>query len=347
MEFKDFARKLHSIIGGASSTHAFTKALFETIVNDENLDLLSAVGNETYKAYFNGNTGITRLAKKISPYLEPEDFYSYIDEFPDATQQGMVNAFEDDIPDLTAYNVAEKLSALFEDIIRTAASSKRKAPKPKVNPEPSDDDVIQEQLIKSATVIADVFGAAKHKMADDIRNRNTQKNATPASTEQMIAIQSFSKEYYQLLVTTEEGIFETNIITMPASRALSKGLVPDEIFDRCSSLTDAGKAELKTFPALICQENTELKGKTDPNQYAVYGYLRKVMKDGKNIKIIFESLGAIPQKLLCDEKNAIFFDLRMDCAITDLNRTQWSVHKANMFEAFIEAGITNLPVPEQ
>ena len=41
-----------------------------------------------------------------------------------------------------------------------------------------------------------------------------------SSAEQMIAIQSFSKEYYQLIVTCEEDVFSTGVVSVVASRAL-------------------------------------------------------------------------------------------------------------------------------
>ena len=44
-------------------------------------------------------------------------------------------------------------------------------------------------------------------------------------------------------------------------------------------------------------------------------------------------------------KNALYFDLNMDCAVTDLNHSAWSVHKVNLFEAFEEADIPNMPSP--
>lgn len=167
------------------------------------------------------------------------------------------------------------------------------------------------------------------------------------SSEQMIAVQSFSREYYQLLVTCEEDVFENNVITIPASRALTKYNVPPEIFEQCSTLTDAGIEELKKFPAIICRENTELKGITDPNQWAMYAYIKKVRIYGKEIKIAFQPIGPIRQQLLCTPKNAVYFDLDMDCAITDLNHSAWSVHKTDLFEAFREAGIYNLPMPSK
>lgn len=183
--------------------------------------------------------------------------------------------------------------------------------------------------------------------AGGIVNFNIQlpQRDTSGSAEEMMAIQSFSKEYYQLLVTCEENVFSDNIITVSANRALSQRLVPPEIFERCSSLSDEGIKELKTFPAIICRENTELKGVTDPNQMAVYAYIRRVMRIGKEIKIAFRPIMPLFQIKLCDKKNAIFFDLNMDCAITDLNHSAWSVHKVNLFEAFDEAGMTNTPRP--
>ena len=166
-----------------------------------------------------------------------------------------------------------------------------------------------------------------------------------ASAETMIAIQSFSKEYYQLIVTSEEDVFSTGVVSVISNRALTKYNVPPEIFERCSTLTDAGVAELKTFPAIICQENAELKGVTSPSQFCMLCYIQKIMVNGKTIKIAFKPIAPIQQIKLCDKRNAVFFDLNMDCAITDLNHSTWSVHKVNVFEAFKEAGIPGMPMP--
>lgn len=167
------------------------------------------------------------------------------------------------------------------------------------------------------------------------------------SAEQMIAVQTFSRKYYQLIVTCEEDVLETNVVTVQAARALTKYNVPAEIFDRCSTLSDAGIEELKRFPAVVCRENTEFNGVTDPNQWAVYAYIKKVRVDGQQIKIVFQPIAPIHQQKLCDRRNAVFFDLNMECAITDLNRSAWSVHKTNLFEAFREAGIPNMPMPPE
>lgn len=174
---------------------------------------------------------------------------------------------------------------------------------------------------------------------------NVYPQMADSSAEMMIAIQSFSKEYYQLIVTCEEDVFSTGVVSVITNRALTKYNVPPEIYERCSTLTDEGIAELKRFPAIICRENTEMKGVTSPDQYCMLCYIQRVMRAGKNIKIAFKPIAPIQQIKLCDKRNAIFFGLNMDCAITDLNCSAWSVRKVNVFEAFKEAGIPGMPTP--
>lgn len=169
--------------------------------------------------------------------------------------------------------------------------------------------------------------------------------AADSSAEMMIAIQSFSTEYYQLIVTCDEDVFKDGVVSVIANRALTKYNVPPEIFERCSTLTEDGIAELKRFPAIICQENTAMNGTTSPTQYCMLCYIQKVMVIGKNIKIAFKPIAPIQQIKLCDKRNAMFFGLNMDCAITDLNHSAWSVRKVNVFEAFKEAGIPGMPMP--
>lgn len=178
-----------------------------------------------------------------------------------------------------------------------------------------------------------------------ISNYNYPQNTPGVSAELLMAVQSFSKEYYQLIVTCDEDVFTNNIVTVLASRALTKNNVPLEIFERCSTLTDAGIEELKRIPAIICRENTEMKGETDPNQWAIFAYIKKIRVEGKNIKIVFQPLAPVHQQKLCDKRNAVYFDLNMDCAITDLNHSAWSVRKVNIFESFDEAEIPGIPKP--
>lgn len=92
-------------------------------------------------------------------------------------------------------------------------------------------------------------------------------------------------------------------------------------------------------------ENTEYHGIPNPDQNAIYAYITQVKNEGNQIRVAFHPIGLFPQKILCEKKYAIYFDLNMSCAITDLNHSAWSVHKVNLFEAFNEAGLMDLPQP--
>lgn len=167
------------------------------------------------------------------------------------------------------------------------------------------------------------------------------------SAAQLIAIENFSREYYQLLVTGEEDIFNNNYVTVPKEYALSKRYVPAEILGRCSSLSEEGIAELKTFPAIICMENENPGGVAGSHQCAIYAYITQIKIESQAIKVAFCPIALISQKILCEKKYAVCFDLNMDCVITDLNRCAWSIHKVNLFEAFKEARLESLPFPSQ
>lgn len=170
-------------------------------------------------------------------------------------------------------------------------------------------------------------------------------SSKPTTTQDMIAIQSFSTKYYQLLVTQDPEMQINQCLAVSSDRALGVYYAPKEITERCGTLTDEAIKELKTFPAIICNENTGYNGETDATQCAVYGYITRVMPVGREIKIAFHPLGVFQQYLMSTKKNAIYFGLNLDCAITDLNHSGWYVRKANLFEAFDEAGIKNLPRP--
>ena len=125
MEFKEFAAKLKPIIGGSNSTSAFAKALFELMLNDEDLAQIEDLSTASFKSYYNGRTKITKIAQRILPYLEPENFSSYLDGFPEASIQELCKSFEKDIDNITPFNASEKIAYLFNDILVSAAAKKR------------------------------------------------------------------------------------------------------------------------------------------------------------------------------------------------------------------------------
>ncbi len=170
-----------------------------------------------------------------------------------------------------------------------------------------------------------------------------QSQVTETIVEQLPATQRFSREYYQLLVTYDKNVFENNIITFQPDRVLDRKNVPDEIFERCHTLEKTGIDELKTFPAIVCIENSDFGGRVASPQTAWFSQIKAIQKIHGKIKVAFEPIASFDQSVLCNKRNAVFFDLDMDNPMTTLNRTDWSVHKTDLFEAFREAGIDIIP----
>lgn len=162
MEFTEFAQKIKPIIGGSYSTHVFTRTLFESIITEDGLLQIEDISENTFKAYYNGRTKITNIAKRVLPHIEPEQFISYLDDFPEATTQRLCDAFQTHIEDISLYNASEKIAYLFEDILKEAAAQKRKST-PKSAKKDSDKtphDILTEKVLASGQAIADVWGNA-------------------------------------------------------------------------------------------------------------------------------------------------------------------------------------------
>lgn len=94
MEFTEFAQKIKPIIGGSYSTHVFTRTLFESIITEEGLLQIEDISENTFKAYYNGQTKITKISQRILPHIDPEQFIAYLDGFPEATTQRLCDTFE-------------------------------------------------------------------------------------------------------------------------------------------------------------------------------------------------------------------------------------------------------------
>lgn len=127
MKFTEFAHKLKPIIGGSYNTPIFVKTLFESIITEEGLLHLEDVSNNTFKAYYNGQTKITKIAQRILPHIEPEQFINYLDTFSEATTQRLCDTFRPNIESLNLHNTSEKIAYYFEEILTSAASKERKA----------------------------------------------------------------------------------------------------------------------------------------------------------------------------------------------------------------------------
>ena len=127
MNFSEFATRLKRIIGGGNNTVQFTKSLFECILPDDD-DLMDGYSVNTLKAYFNGTSPISKLAKKIRPIMQKEGFEEFIDEFEGDVTQSLADAFIDVAPEINACNCAIVLSDIFKKIIEDAAATEKKTP---------------------------------------------------------------------------------------------------------------------------------------------------------------------------------------------------------------------------
>jgi hypothetical protein len=162
MEFKDFAQLLYPIIGGSSTQAAFVKTLFDTIMVDEGRDILEERSDVTYRTYFNGTNSISRIARKILPYIETENFVEYIETFPDETVSSLCDSFRHDLPGIDSFNAGPKLAELFRNILREAASQKRNQTSKDVvqKEERSPHDELAGRILAAGQVLADTWSKA-------------------------------------------------------------------------------------------------------------------------------------------------------------------------------------------
>ena len=158
MEFTEFAQKIKPIIGGSYSTHVFTRTLFESIITEEGLLQIEDISENTFKAYYNGQTKITKISQRILPHIDPEQFIAYLDGFPEATTQRLCDTFESDIEEIDLYNAAEKIAYYFEKILTTAATQKRKSTPKSADKTPH--DILEEKILASGQAVADAWGNA-------------------------------------------------------------------------------------------------------------------------------------------------------------------------------------------
>ena len=133
MTFSEFANRLGRVIRSESSTAVFTRTLFEAILSEDRLDVLNEYKISSYKAFYNGNSNITNIAKKINKYAQAENFAEFIDQYEDAIAQKICDAFVDVFPNITCFNASEVLGKLFESIIDEATASKAVVNKAAVN----------------------------------------------------------------------------------------------------------------------------------------------------------------------------------------------------------------------
>lgn len=222
MEFTEFANLLKPIIGGAENTHSFVKTLLDVVVTEEGKPFLEDVKASTYKAYFNGKTKITKMAQRISPYLEPEEFATYLDAFSDATAQQLIDTFTPFIDGLTVSNMPEKMAYFFCDLIRAAATTEKKKGTPKSAQNVDikiSHNILEEKIIASGQAIANAWNAAITNLATsdtaaiEIPEEHYSEEY-PYSSEDKILLQEFTSDYDEIMLTLIGENYAASLIDM-------------------------------------------------------------------------------------------------------------------------------------
>ena len=223
MEFKVFAKKLKNVIGGKSNTKIFTKTLFETMMNESGPELLKDTSLDTFKAYFNGNTSISRVAALVLANLsEDDDFSSYLDGFVETTAQLLADEFKDDIPDINAINASAKITDLLLDILREAAGKKKSTPK---SADKTSHDILEEKILASGQAIANAWGNTVSNLVNGLNGNHTTgttsvplpedvADESPYSSEDNLLLQAFTADYDEIMVALIGENYATSLIDM-------------------------------------------------------------------------------------------------------------------------------------
>ena len=223
MEFKVFAKKLKNVIGGKSNTKIFTKTLFETMMNESGPELLKSTSLDTFKAYFNGYTSISRVAALILANLSDDDeFPSYLEGFGETTAQLLADEFKDDIPDINSVNASLKITDLFLEILREASGKEKSTPK---SADKTSHDILEEKILASGQAVADAWGNAVSNLVNGLNGNNTAgttsvplpeelADESPYSSQDNLLLQAFTTDYDEIMVALIGENYAASLIDM-------------------------------------------------------------------------------------------------------------------------------------
>lgn len=128
-EFFEFAQALALYKQKELSPEKFTKELFRNIyigTINKTSPIIEVMEDRTLRGYFYSQNNITNLAKKISGDLDIGTFAEYISIEADDSAHSLVITFKKWCPGITEDTYGIKIAERFQNIIQTAASTKRK-----------------------------------------------------------------------------------------------------------------------------------------------------------------------------------------------------------------------------
>ena len=223
MEFKVFAKKLKNVIGGKSNTKIFTKTIFEAMMNESGHELLADTSLDTFKAYFNGNTSISKVAALILANLsDDDDFSSYLEGFGETTAQLLADEFKDDIPDINSVNASLKITDLFLEILREASGKEKSTPK---SADKTPHDILEEKILTSGHAVADAYDNAINNLVNGLDGNSTaittsvqlpdeEAGESPYSAEDNLLLEEFTADYDEIMVALIGENYAMSLIDM-------------------------------------------------------------------------------------------------------------------------------------
>ena len=143
-------------------------------------------------------------------------------------------------------------------------------------------------------------------------------------------------DYYHLIVTCCE-IHGEKYVDITQDRGLKYRGTAKEILERCADLSNEAVDELKSYPAIICNENTQQRGITDINQLAILARVLRIRIGEKEYRIRYYPIATFSQSKL--NEFAVDFGLSSSGTLTTLNTSHWCVKKNNLRDIFEDTGI--------
>lgn len=190
MTFSNFANLLKPIIGGSDNTIDFTRKLFIAMIGKNNSTVIEDKSNDSFKAYFNGNSTINGIAKEISPVADLENFVSFLDEFGDSVSEKIFDAFSVSLEETDLQNINYKIAKLFDEIIEEAAATQR----------------------KSSSIKDESLDIPTEQIVDTFPYTETDKEL----------LTDFTSDYDEIILTLIGGNYATHLIDMSIPNKIKK-----------------------------------------------------------------------------------------------------------------------------
>jgi len=255
MKYNDFISKLY--IKGAGITKAeFTKELFISLVSDPWVILGKRNSDEAFKGYNSGHP-ISAIASDVIDNLNEEGIRKFLEEFFNKNPakkaeyaQIICNSFKNDIPDITAENICEKITTFFiNEVLRPAVKENKKEAATATPPLNS----AQTQESEPATDVDD----STEQDNDSLHNTNHTENYYDNHTDNYSeSTTNHSENYYDnhtednsfnITNTSTNNIAETTVNSTINNITLFEDNISNKIIINTSSKEPDELAGLKTL----------------------------------------------------------------------------------------------------